>query len=74
MYVQGVSTRKVKVITEELCGHSFSASSITAINKRLDEGLAAFAKLLLPSRFPTSFWMLDMTGFGKLGSSPTKPF
>ncbi len=26
MYVQGVSTRKVKAITEELCGHSFSAS------------------------------------------------
>ena len=33
MYVQGVSTRKVKAITEELCGHSFSASSISAINK-----------------------------------------
>src|SRR5215472_8710360 len=31
MYVQGVSTRKVKVITEELCGHSFSASAISAI-------------------------------------------
>jgi putative transposase len=28
MYVQGVSTRKVKAITEELCGHSFSASAI----------------------------------------------
>jgi transposase-like protein len=25
MYVQGVSTRKVKAIAEELCGHSFSA-------------------------------------------------
>ena len=24
MYVQGVSTRKVKAITEELCGHTFS--------------------------------------------------
>ncbi|ASP89624.1 IS256 family transposase (plasmid) [Sinorhizobium meliloti] len=34
MYVQGVSTRKVKAITEELCGHAFSASSISAINKR----------------------------------------
>ena len=29
MYVEGVSTRKVKKITEELCGHSFSASSIS---------------------------------------------
>src|SRR5512143_3459975 len=31
MYVQGMSTRKVKAITEELCGHAFSASSISAI-------------------------------------------
>jgi putative transposase len=52
MYVQGVSTRKVKAITEELCGHSFSASSISAINKRLDEGLAAFAKRPLAEPFP----------------------
>ena len=29
MYVQGVSTRKVAAITEELCGHEFSASSLT---------------------------------------------
>ncbi|SDK66011.1 Transposase, Mutator family [Mesorhizobium muleiense] len=29
MYVQGVSTRKVKAITEELCGHSFSASTVS---------------------------------------------
>ena len=52
MYVQGVSARKVKTITEELCGHSFSASSISAINKRLDEGLAAFAKRPLAEPFP----------------------
>src|SRR6201995_3601139 len=44
MYVQGVSTRKVKIITEELCGHSFSASTISSINKRLDESLTAFAR------------------------------
>jgi len=52
MYVQGVSTRKVKAITEELCGHSFSASSISAINKRLDESLAQFAKRPLAEAFP----------------------
>ena len=28
MYVQGVSTRKVKAITEELCGHTFVVPSI----------------------------------------------
>ncbi|ESX97733.1 transposase ISRM5, partial [Mesorhizobium sp. LNJC399B00] len=50
--VQGVSTRKVKAITEELCGHAFSASSISAINKRLDESLAAFARRPLQEPFP----------------------
>ena len=52
MYVQGVSTRKVKAITEELCGHSFSASSISTINKRLDQSLAQFAARPLHEAFP----------------------
>ena len=52
MYVQGVSTRKVKAITEELCGHSFSASSISAINKRLDASLAEFAGRRLEEPYP----------------------
>src|SRR6202171_1626775 len=52
MYVQGVSTRKVKAITEELCGHSFSASSISAINQRLDQSLAQFAARPLSEAFP----------------------
>lgn len=52
MYVQGVSTRKVKAITEELCGHSFSASAISAINKRLDDSLAAFARRPLAEPYP----------------------
>jgi hypothetical protein len=45
MYVQGVSTRKVKAVTEALCGHSFSASSISAINKSLDAGLLAGSRI-----------------------------
>lgn len=52
MYVQGVSTRKVKAITEKLCGHGFSASSISAINKTLDESLAQFASRRLAEPFP----------------------
>jgi transposase-like protein len=52
MYVQGVSTRKVKAITEELCGHSFSASAISSINKRLDDSLAQFASRQLEEPFP----------------------
>src|SRR5918994_1151603 len=52
MYVQGVSTRKVKAITEELCGHSFSAAAISAINVRLDGGLAEFARRRLDEACP----------------------
>jgi putative transposase len=52
MYVQGVSTRKVKAITEELCGHAFSASSISRINKTLDEELHKFATRHLDEEYP----------------------
>lgn len=52
MYVQGVSTRKVKAITEELCGHSFSASTISQINKSLDASLARFAHRRLEEDYP----------------------
>jgi putative transposase len=52
MYVQGVSTRKVKAVTEELCGHEFSASSISTINKSLDEGLKRFAERRLGEACP----------------------
>ena len=57
MYMEGVSTRKVKAITEELCGHSFSASSISAINQRLDASLAQFAGRPLAEAF--SYLILD---------------
>ncbi len=42
MYVEGVSTRKVKEITEELCGTSFSKSQVSALAGRLDAELAAW--------------------------------
>jgi putative transposase len=57
MYVQGVSTRKVKAITEELCGHAFSASAISAVNQRLDASLAAFAQRRLEE--PFAYLILD---------------
>jgi putative transposase len=52
MYVQGVSTRKVKAITEELCGHAFSASTISQINKGLDGALERFALRALEEPYP----------------------
>jgi putative transposase len=36
MYVQGVSTRKVKAITEELCGTEISASQVSRATAQLD--------------------------------------
>jgi len=52
MYIQGVSTRKVKAISEELCGHSFSASAISGFNKKLDEELGRFTRRPLDSEYP----------------------
>jgi putative transposase len=52
MYVHGVSTRKVKAVTEALCGHSFSAAAISAVNKSLDEALRRFAQRRLSEPFP----------------------
>jgi putative transposase len=57
MYVQGVSTRKVKAITEELCGHSFSASTISEATARLDETLKAFFTRRLEEAF--AYLILD---------------
>jgi putative transposase len=42
MYVEGVSTRKVKDITEELCGASFSKSLVSSLAGRLDAELSAW--------------------------------
>ena len=52
MYVQGVSTRKVKNITEELCGHEFSSSTVSRIVKTLDEELEKFAQRRLEEPYP----------------------
>ena len=42
MYVQGVSTRKVAAITEQLCGTRFSKSQVSALAGRLDTELATW--------------------------------
>jgi transposase-like protein len=52
MYVQGVSTRKVAAITQELCGHEFSASSISTITARLEAQLEEFSRRRLEEEFP----------------------
>ena len=57
MYFQGVSTRQVKAITEELCGHEFSASTVSRINQRLDKEPAKFARRPLEEEYP--YMILD---------------
>jgi putative transposase len=42
MYVEGVSTRKVREITEVLCGTSFSKSLVSELAVQLDTELAAW--------------------------------
>src|SRR5215208_5972026 len=44
MYLEGVSTRKVKEITEELCGTSFSKSTVSHLAAGLDSELEAWSK------------------------------
>lgn len=42
MYIVGVSTRKVARVTEELCGTTFSKSTVSALCGRLDAELTAW--------------------------------
>ena len=59
MYVQGVSTRKVSAIIEELCGSSVSSTHVSQCAARLDADLAnwrsrplgAFAYVILDARY-----------------------
>lgn len=52
MVVQGVSTRNVRKVTEELCGESFSKSTVSEICKELDIPVKQFKERLLPDKYP----------------------
>jgi transposase-like protein len=71
MQVQGVSTRKVKAITEELCGHSFLALAISAINRGPDATLAKFAHRALGQAYP---YLIVDARYEKVGESGGDPF
>ena len=57
MVVQGVSTRNIQKVTEELCGESFSKSTVSEICRELDIPVKAFKERLLPEKYP--FIMAD---------------
>jgi len=42
MYVQGVSTRRVQAVTEQLCGLEISSASVSRLTAELDEELTAW--------------------------------
>jgi len=52
MYLQGVSTRKVKEITEALCGTEFSKDQVSEVTQRLDEQLEAWRTRPLEEDYP----------------------
>ena len=52
MYVQGVSTRRVSRLAEDLCGHEFSPATISAMVSKLDASLKAFADRRLEEAYP----------------------
>lgn len=52
MVVQGVSTRKVQKVTEELCGERFSKSTVSEICRELDVPVRNFRSRLLSGKYP----------------------
>jgi putative transposase len=52
MVINGVSTRKVEQITEELCGKKFSKSAVSTLCKKLDPIVEAFRTRPLKCHYP----------------------
>lgn len=52
MVVNGVSTRKIETITQELCGKKFSKSTVSSLCKKLDPIVHAFRTRPLESHYP----------------------
>jgi len=52
MYVQGVSTRKVKAVTEKLCGRTFSRQTVSNLAGDLDQKVAEWKNRPLEGKHP----------------------
>lgn len=61
MVVNGVSTRKVSKVMEELCGTSYSKSAVSAACKELDAAVEQFRNRPLTGEYP--FLTIDATYF-----------
>ena len=62
MVINGVSTRKVSAVVEELCGKSFSKSTVSQLCKKLDAEIEAFRNRPL-GNLEVPFLMVDATYF-----------
>ena len=62
MVINGVSTRKVSSVVEELCGKSFSKSGVSQLCKKLDAEIEAFKNRPLDN-LEAPFLMVDATYF-----------
>ena len=52
MVIQGVSTRRVRKVTQDLCGLSFSKSQVSEISKQLDAEIQAWLNRPLEDEYP----------------------
>lgn len=52
MYIQGVSTRRVKKITEMLCGTTISKSTVSSLAKGIDENISRWRNRNLTEEYP----------------------
>jgi len=59
MYLEGVSTRKTKKITEKLCGTEFSKDQVSRLAKKLDEGQNEWRDRSLGKSYP--YLVIDAT-------------
>ena len=57
MVIQGVSVRKVKEVTEALCGSSFSRSTVSRLATELDAKVSSLIQRRLDGSYP--FLILD---------------
>jgi putative transposase len=57
MVINGVSTRKVRRVTEELCGTSFSKSTVSDLCKALDPVVEEWNERKPGRPIPLSLWM-----------------
>ena len=62
MVINGVSTRKVSAVVEELCGKSFSKSTVSQLCKKIDAEIEAFRSRPLHN-LEVPFLMVDATYF-----------